>query len=44
MISHRVKGIPASETLVIAAKVKELRAQGIDVISFTVGEPDFDTT
>ncbi|OGQ17749.1 MAG: hypothetical protein A3B70_05325 [Deltaproteobacteria bacterium RIFCSPHIGHO2_02_FULL_40_11] len=43
MISHRVKGIPASETLVIAAKVKELRAQGIDVISFTVGEPDFDT-
>ncbi|MBI4041222.1 MAG: pyridoxal phosphate-dependent aminotransferase [Deltaproteobacteria bacterium] len=36
-------GVPASETLSIAAKVQELKKQGKDVISFTVGEPDFDT-
>ena len=32
-----------SATLSISAKAKELRAQGIDVVSMTAGEPDFDT-
>ena len=32
-----------SATLSISAKAKELKAQGIDVVSMTAGEPDFDT-
>lgn len=32
-----------SATLAISAKAKELKAQGIDVVSMTAGEPDFDT-
>jgi len=43
MIAERLQGVNASETLVISAKAKELKAQGVDVVSFTVGEPDFDT-
>lgn len=43
MIATRLDGVGASETLVIAAKAKELKDQGIDVVSFTIGEPDFDT-
>ena len=32
-----------SATLVISAKAKEMKAQGIDVCSMSAGEPDFDT-
>ena len=32
-----------SATLSISAKAKELKAQGVDVVSMTAGEPDFDT-
>ena len=32
-----------SPTLAITAKAKAMKAQGIDVISFGAGEPDFDT-
>ena len=32
-----------SATLSISAKAKELKAQGLDVVSMTAGEPDFDT-
>lgn len=42
-ISKVASNIPASPTLAITAKVKELRAQGKDVIGFGAGEPDFDT-
>jgi aspartate aminotransferase len=42
-ISKVASNIPASPTLSITAKVKELRAQGKDVIGFGAGEPDFDT-
>ncbi len=42
-ISQMVSNIPASATLTITAKVKELKAQGKDVIGFGAGEPDFDT-
>ena len=42
-ISKKCMAIAPSVTLAISAKAKELRAQGIDVIGFGVGEPDFDT-
>lgn len=42
-ISQRAAGIKQSATLAITAKVKELRAEGVDVIGFGAGEPDFDT-
>jgi len=42
-LSNRIKSIKPSATLAITAKIKALRAQGIDVIGFGAGEPDFDT-
>lgn len=42
-ISHRVGGIAESATLAIEAKAKAMRSQGINVISFGAGEPDFPT-
>lgn len=42
-ISERVKNISPSPTLALEAKAKEMKKAGIDVISFGVGEPDFDT-
>src|SRR5512143_65440 len=43
MISEKVQRIGASPTLKIAAKAKALKAEGIDVIDLSVGEPDFPT-
>ncbi|KJU84515.1 class I and II aminotransferase [Candidatus Magnetobacterium bavaricum] len=43
MVSDRARKIKPSPTLSIDAKAKEMKAHGIDVISFAVGEPDFDT-
>jgi len=43
MISEKVNQIGASPTLKILAKVKSMRAEGIDVIDLSVGEPDFPT-
>lgn len=42
-ISERVKLIKPSPTLAVSAKASALKAQGVDVIDFGVGEPDFDT-
>ena len=42
-ISQRIRKIKPSFTLEMAAKAMELRAQGVDVINFSVGEPDFNT-
>lgn len=42
-LSERMSQIQPSPTLTINAKAKALRAAGVDVISFGVGEPDFDT-
>jgi aspartate aminotransferase len=42
-ISKRVQSIKPSPTLAIDAKAKALKAQGLDIINFGVGEPDFDT-
>ncbi len=43
MLSDRVNRIALSPTLRIAAKAGQMRAQGIDVVDFSVGEPDFPT-
>ncbi|MGQ9630647.1 MAG: pyridoxal phosphate-dependent aminotransferase [bacterium] len=43
MISKRAMGISPSQTLAITAKVNALRKEGVDVIGFGAGEPDFDT-
>jgi aspartate aminotransferase len=43
MLAERVKKIKPSPTLAIDSKAKAMKASGIDVISFGVGEPDFDT-
>lgn len=42
-LAARVESIKPSATLAVAAKADELIAQGKDVISFSLGEPDFDT-
>jgi len=43
ILSDLIKRVPASETIVMAQKARDLKAQGKDVISLTLGEPDFDT-
>ena len=43
MLAQRLKTLAPSATLAVQAKAKELRARGVDVISFGAGEPDFDT-
>ena len=42
-LSSRIQKIKPSATLTITAKAAELRAEGRDIISLSVGEPDFDT-
>jgi aspartate aminotransferase len=42
-IADRTKLIKPSVTLAIAAKAGKLRSEGIDVVNFSAGEPDFDT-
>jgi aspartate aminotransferase len=42
-ISARARNLVPSATLAIGAKARQMQADGIDVISFAQGEPDFDT-
>jgi aspartate aminotransferase len=42
-LSDRIKSLPVSETLAMAAKARELKEQGKDIISLSLGEPDFNT-
>lgn len=42
-VSKRVNNIGVSPTMKVAAKAKELKAQGLNVIDLSVGEPDFPT-
>lgn len=42
-LSKKAQEVKPSSTLAITAKAKELRAQGIDVVGFGAGEPDFNT-
>jgi len=43
MLADRLKTLAPSPTLAMQAKARAMRAEGIDVISFGAGEPDFDT-
>ncbi|MDH4099780.1 MAG: pyridoxal phosphate-dependent aminotransferase [Nitrospirota bacterium] len=42
-LAERVKNIKPSPTLAIEAKAKKMKAEGVDVVGFGAGEPDFDT-
>ena len=42
-LSHRINAIEESATLAMAAKAREFKNRGIDVISLSLGEPDFPT-
>ncbi|MBI4834446.1 MAG: pyridoxal phosphate-dependent aminotransferase [Planctomycetes bacterium] len=43
ILSHRISALTESVTLGISAKAKQMQADGINIIDFSVGEPDFDT-
>ena len=43
LLSDRVKNLSESATIAMARKSRELKAKGIDVISLSLGEPDFNT-
>jgi aspartate aminotransferase len=42
-LSHRIEAITESATLAMAAKAREFKSRGIDVINLSLGEPDFKT-
>ncbi|MDP3142816.1 MAG: pyridoxal phosphate-dependent aminotransferase [Candidatus Omnitrophota bacterium] len=42
-LASRIRDVAGSSTLAITAKAKKLRQEGFDVVSFSAGEPDFDT-
>lgn len=42
-LSDRINSLPVSQTLAMAAKARELREQGNDIIGLSLGEPDFNT-
>ncbi|WP_169940833.1 pyridoxal phosphate-dependent aminotransferase [Campylobacter sp. RM15925] len=43
MLSNRVQVLSESLTIAISSLAKEMKAKGEDVVSFSAGEPDFDT-
>lgn len=42
-ISQRAAAVAPSATLAVTTRAKEMKAQGLDVLGFAAGEPDFDT-
>lgn len=42
-ISQRAQAVPPSATIAVSSRAKEMKAQGLEVVSFGAGEPDFDT-
>jgi len=44
LLSDRINSLAVSQTLAMAAKARELKSQGKDVIGLSLGEPDFNTT
>lgn len=42
-VSKRAQDVPPSATIAVTARAQELKAQGVDVIGFGAGAPDFDT-
>jgi len=43
MFSKRIRNVQPSGTVMLSNKVKRLMDQGLDILSFTLGEPDFST-
>ena len=43
LLSNRVNNLATSQTLAMAAKARELKSEGKDIISLSLGEPDFNT-
>jgi aspartate aminotransferase len=43
MLSKRIQSVSPSATVAITTRAKQMIAEGIDVVSFAAGEPDFDT-
>ena len=43
MISERIQNVTPSATSMLGGKISEMKAAGIDVVSFNLGEPDFQT-
>ncbi len=43
LLSGRIKTLSTSQTIAMSERAAELKAQGVDVISLSLGEPDFDT-
>ncbi len=43
ILSARINSLPISATLEMAAKARELKTKGIDIIGLSLGEPDFNT-
>ena len=42
-LSDRINSLPVSATLAMAAKARELKNKGVDIIGLSLGEPDFNT-
>ena len=42
MLSDKINSLPISQTVAMTAKAHDLKNQGIDVITLSAGEPDFD--
>ena len=42
-VSKRAQDVPPSATIAVTTRAQELKAQGVDVVGFGAGEPDFDT-
>ena len=42
-ISQRAQSVPPSATIAVTSRAKAMKAEGIDVLGFAAGEPDFDT-
>jgi len=40
-LSNKINDLPASATLTMAAKAREMKNEGVDIIGLSLGEPDF---
>ena len=41
MLSDKINSLPISQTVAMTAKAHDLKNQGVDVITLSAGEPDF---
>ena len=42
-LSQKVENLPSSPSMAISSQAKKMKAQGVDVIDLSIGEPDFNT-